>query len=64
MNINRSTAISTITQGYPETMNVFSRYGVQIGGEGENMDKTLEQLCLDHALDIEEVITELYKTTD
>lgn len=64
MNITRSTAISSITRGYPETMNVFSRYGVQIGGEGENIDKTLEQMCLEHALDIEEVISELYRTTD
>jgi hypothetical protein len=45
-------------------MNVFSRYGVQIGGEGESIDKTLEQMCLEHALDIEEVISELYRTTD
>lgn len=64
MNINRTIAISTIVQGYPETMNVFSKFGVQIGGEEENMDKTLEELCLEHALDFEEVVTELYKTTD
>ncbi len=64
MSVNRSIAISTIIQGYPETMDVFSRFGVQIGGDEENMNKTLEQLCLEHALDLEEVITELYKTAD
>lgn len=64
MSVNRSIAISTITQGYPETMDVFSKFGVQIGGDEENMNKTLEQLCLEHALDLEEVITELYKTAD
>lgn len=64
MKITKSTTMTTITQGYPETMNILSRFGVRIGGEGETMDKTLEQMCLEHAIDIEEVMTELYKTTD
>lgn len=64
MGIKRSIAITEITQSYPEIMDVFSRYGVQIGVDSENINMTLEQMCLEHALDLDEIILELFKTAD
>ncbi len=64
MKITKTSGVKTITQSYPDSMDVFSRYGVTIDGENDEVDQTLEQLCLKHALDYEEVVTELYKTVE
>lgn len=64
MNISKSTTISSLTKSNPMTMDVFSRFGCQISGDSESTDQTIEQLCLEHALDYDEVVTELYKTLE
>ncbi len=64
MNFTKTTGIMSITKRYPQTMNVFSRYGCNFDKMDDTSEQTLEQLCLEHALDYEEVVTELYKTLE
>lgn len=64
MKIDKNTTIASLLHQYPQTMDILSRFGLHASTDNDKEHRTLEQASLDHALNMEELMSELYKRID
>ena len=64
MKINKDTKIGEIVEKYPNKVNVLLDAGMHCIGCIAATEETLEEACMVHGIDVQDVIEELNKEND